>query len=280
MTVVWVPRSQWGATSATEAFIAGRSTIPADKKVSVHVHHTAAIDVDDATPNRWDYDEAQNYMRRLQWVRPDLGPLPYSDNLAVSEDLETVWFFEGRGALVQGAHTRGYNYRGYGVGVFGNFNLADTDAAKVAVDAIEWRVSQLRDEGLTNLGSLKNPQGWNVWGHRDTSSKTCPGHSLYPLLADFQLGDPDMTMIVDALKAQNMAYYRTLKQRTGSPGGNAEYWGSDYPGGGPSDAEWVAAADELFTASLKAGVMGSSVDSGDVNEKIAVHAANPDAHHA
>ena len=89
-----------------------------------------------------------------------------------------------------------------------------------------------------------------------------------------------MLMIIDALKAQDMAYYRTLRQRTGSPGGNPDYWGSDYAGDGPSDAEWVAAADELFAASLEVGVMSSSGGSGDVDQKIAVHAANPDAHHA
>ena len=88
-----------------------------------------------------------------------------------------------------------------------------------------------------------------------------------------------MSMIINALKAQNVAYYRTLQQRTGSPGGNPDYWGSDYPDNGPSDAEWVAAADELFAASLEAGVMSSS-GGGNVDQKIAVHAANPDAHHA
>ena len=67
--------------------------------------------------------------------------------------------------------------------------------------------------------------------------------------------DEDMSMILDALKAQDMAYYETLQNKTGSPGGNASYWGSDYTGAKPSDAEWAAAADELFSASLEAGVM-------------------------
>ena len=67
--------------------------------------------------------------------------------------------------------------------------------------------------------------------------------------------DEDMSMIIDALKAQDMAYYETLQKKTGSPGGNASYWGSDYTGSKPSDAEWAGAADELFSASLEAGVM-------------------------
>lgn len=191
MNIIWVPRSRWGASAGTEDFIRRRRKVPAEDKTEIHVHHTASVDRDDDTPNRWDYDEAETYMQRLQWVRPDLGPLPYCDNLAVSEDLETVWFFEGRGALTLGAHTGGHNWPGYGVGVFGNFDQADTPAALLAVSAIEWRIAQLRSQGLTNLGSAKNPRGWDAWGHRDTSSKTCPGHSLYPLLEEFDLtGDP------------------------------------------------------------------------------------------
>ena len=278
MSIVWIPRSQWGALASTETFIANRRKVPAADKTEIQVHHSAAADDDDSTPNRWDYDEAVAYMRKLQTARPDLGPLPYCDNVAVSEDLSTAWVFEGRGALTLGAHTAGHNWAGYGIGVFGNFDRADPDAAKAAVEAVEWRIAALLP-ALVNLGTVKNPRGWNAWGHRDTSTKTCPGHSLYPLLATFQLGDADMSMIVDALKAQNMAYYRTLRQKTGSPGGNPDYWGSDYPGNGPSDSEWAAAADELFAASLEAGVMNSG-GSGDVDQKISAHAANPDAHHA
>ncbi len=188
MNIIWVPRTTWGATAATESFITNRRKVPAVDKTEIHVHHTAAVDADDSTPNRWDYDEAVAYMRKLQTARPDLGPLPYCDNVAVSEDLSTTWVFEGRGALTLGAHTAGHNWAGYGIGVFGNFDRADPAAAKVAVDAIEWRVAVLLPV-LVNLGSVKNPRGWNAWGHRDTSTKTCPGHSLYPLLADFNLED-------------------------------------------------------------------------------------------
>src|SRR5690606_1414874 len=37
----------------------------------------------------------------------------------------------------------------------------------------------------------KNPKGWVAWGHRDTSTKSCPGHSLYPLLEHFNMDDVD-----------------------------------------------------------------------------------------
>lgn len=193
--LVFVPRSEWGSSQATEDFIRNRYSVTAKEKTSVHVHHTGAIDVDDNTPNRWDYDEAVAYMRRLQTSRPDLGPLPYNENYAVNEDLSIVWVFEGRGLLKVGAHTAGYNRSGIGLGALGNFDRGDTDGAKAIKYAMERRVAWLRNEqGFTNLGTRKNPNGWNAWGHRDTSTKTCPGHSLYPLLEHFNMDDVDEDM--------------------------------------------------------------------------------------
>jgi hypothetical protein len=142
-------------------------------------------------------------MRRLQTSRPDLGPLPYSENFAPSEDLSIVWIFEGRGILPIGAHTAGHNRDGYGAGILGNHDLADPQAAAVLIEAIERRVRDLRlNHGLVNLGQVKNPRGWNAWGHRDSSPKSCPGNHLYPLLANFRLLGEDMAssaqkMLVD-----------------------------------------------------------------------------------
>lgn len=198
--VIFVPRSEWGASATTEQFIRNRVKDSALIKDEIHIHHTAGIDVDDNTPNRWDYDEAVAYMKRLQWSRPDLGPLPYSENYAVSEDLSTVWVFEGRGWDVRGAHTANHNVRGVGLGVFGNFDKYDIAAAKTLLYAIELRVAEKRKNGYPNLGKAKNPKGWNAWGHRDTSSKTCPGHSLYPLLGSFKLDreeEDDMAILTD-----------------------------------------------------------------------------------
>lgn len=186
MEIKFINRNAWGSTRTTEDFISKRMSDPVHAKTEIQVHHTAAVDGDDSTPNRWDYDEAVAYMRRLQWSRPDLGPLPYSENVAVSEDLETVWVFEGRGILKRGAHTKYHNWQGVGWGIFGNFDRRDDLAAQAAVVAIEYRVELLR-HSLTRLGSVPNPKGWNAWGHRDSSSKSCPGNFLYHLLADFDL---------------------------------------------------------------------------------------------
>lgn len=191
LTVLWVPRSEWGSTQTTETFIANRYSATAAEKTNVQIHHTAAIDVDDTTPNQWDYDEAAAYMRRLQWSRPDLGPLPYSENLAVSEDPTRVWLFQGRGLLKVGAHTAGYNRSGIGWGVLANFDQSTTPETLSAVrQTIRLRVLDLQSD-FPNLGSLKNPRGWDVWGHRDTSAKSCPGNLLYPTLSQLSLKPED-----------------------------------------------------------------------------------------
>jgi hypothetical protein len=194
MRLVWVPRSQWGPTRPyTEEFIAARVSDPATAKTSLQIHHTGAIDAGDVTPNRWTYDRAVAYMRRLEWVRLyDLGPLPYNANPALSEDGETVWLFEGRGILKRGAHTAGYNVSGVGIGVLGNLDRTDTPPEDLATltEAITEIGRRLRHtEGLTRIGDNRNPKGWEVWGHRDTTTKSCPGALLYPRLADVRFVD-------------------------------------------------------------------------------------------
>ncbi|HEX7098944.1 MAG TPA: peptidoglycan recognition family protein [Acidimicrobiia bacterium] len=203
--LIYVSRNDWGSYQSTEDFIRDRYSAAPEQKTTIQVHHTAAIDEDDTTPNRWDKDEAVKYMQRLQWSRPDLKPLPYSVNLATNEDVDVVWIFEGRGILKVGAHTADHNRDGVGFGVFGNFDKSDDKAAAVLVRAIEIVCHDLRYGGvwadllnggrlLPNLGSVRNPKGWVAWGHRDSSPKSCPGNYLYPLLRDFELKGDDVAL--------------------------------------------------------------------------------------
>lgn len=211
--LVFISRAGWGVSSATETFIRNRYSAAPREKTTIQVHHTAAIDTDDATPNRWDADEAAAYVRRLQHSRPDLGPLPYSVNLAVNEDLSKVFVFQARGILKVGAHTGGHNRDGVGFGILGNFDKPDTAAADVLVQAIEAICHDFRYGGawadrlieggslLPYLGNVKNPRGWLAWGHRDSSTKTCPGHSLYPLLEHFDHHKVEPIMPLNPLDA-------------------------------------------------------------------------------
>lgn len=220
MKLIFIPRSEWGSSKATEDFIRNRYSTTAAEKTSIQVHHTAAIDIDDITPNRWNYDEARAYMRRLQTSRPDLGPLPYSENYAVSEDLQTVWVFEGRGLLKVGAHTAGYNRSGVGLGAFGNWDRGDVPAAQAIMYAMQERARYMRDElGMVNLGSNKNKHGWIAWGHRDTSPKSCPGNAFYLLLANFSLegGEDDMAILTDAEQIELQKFLKELAAVNSAP---------------------------------------------------------------
>lgn len=275
MRIVWVPRSRWGSLASTEVFIERRVSDPAAAKTEIQVHHTAAVDDDDSTPNRWDYSEAAAYMRRLQWSRPDLGPLPYSECIAVAEGLEVVWLFEGRGILTRGAHTAHHNVPGVGWGVFGNFDRADAPAAGAALEALEWRARHLRATVVPNLGADPNPRGWVAWGHRDSSPKSCPGDSLYPLLADFTLEEEPQMQTPDFVRHLTPARVRVLGEARDPGGGwvinptnpdrRAEI--AYYTGllGDPNNADWVGFHSAVTAAGIVWGAVGGRA-AGDVGE--------------
>lgn len=223
---LFVPRSEWGSRASTESFIAGRRRRPASSKTEVQIHNTAGVDSDvgeddeaNPTPNLWDYDDAVHYMRRLEFVRPDLGPLPYSENVALAEDGQTVWFFEGRGLRVSGAHTKGHNIPGIGWGFLGNFQRYDDGhdlIVQLGLPMLARRLHSLRyDQGFVHLGDVRNPRGWEVWGHRDTSSKACPGTYIYRHLGEVHFvaaGDPAPPI---SIPPGGGIYEMTLNARTG-----------------------------------------------------------------
>ena len=184
MGVHYFSRRDWGSSTATEQFFDRRYGRNRADVVCLQIHHTAAIDGDDNTPNRWDFDEALRYTRALQTARPDLMPMPYNETVAVSEDLEDVWFFEGAGLDKVGAHTSGHNRHGFGISVYGNFDRRDDAAAEVLLRAINTRAIELQ-RVFPNLGSELSPNGWRAWGHRDSKNKSCPGGTLYPSIPRF-----------------------------------------------------------------------------------------------
>lgn len=222
-SIYYVSRSEWGCSPLTEAWIRRRPRVPATAKTEIFVHHTASID-DDDTPNRWTFERAAAYMRALEGARPELGPLPYSENVAVAEDLSAVWILEGRGILEMGAHTAGHNTSGVGWGILANFDRADPGAAELALEGIRSRAYELRTEGgLLNLGSRLNPRGWVAWGHRDVAAKSCPGDTLYPLLEGFSIGsmlsNQDREEIAEIVRAEISAHFGPAWIGTGSQAG-------------------------------------------------------------
>lgn len=88
--------------------------------------------------------------------------------------------------------------------------------------------------------------------------------------------DDDMETNLKALQKQDMAWYEEMQQRTGgpasgTPGGDASYWGIDYvppPGKtGPTNDEWLRAYPTLWagflTASLVEGAVADGLHRGD-----------------
>ncbi len=210
----YLTRTEWGANTQLPRL---GYTVPTNRRTEIWVHHTAAIDSSDTTPNRWGLADAIKYMRRLQTVRPDLGlDVPYTETYADLED-GTVAVFEGRGLSRTGAHTKNHNTAGFGLSGMGNFQLSGSaPAAATVATAMTARVGWLKHEGgydgLTKVG-----------GHRDLKATTCPGNNLYnhigaiaEALGD-DMADPRLT---DEETDTLIAIHKALKSR-GSNGGFA-----------------------------------------------------------
>lgn len=298
----WVPRSEWGSSTATELFILNRHVALPSEKVCLQIHHTAAIDNNDATPNRWDFDEAASYMRKLQTARPDLGPLPYPECPAVAEDGNTVWLFEGRGLAAVGAHTVGHNRHGHAFGVLGNFDKADSVAMAAVVWGMEQRGRMLRQGLYTNLGNEKSPKGWNVWGHRDSAPKSCPGNHLYPFIEPVTLTGPidlpggivTANHTTDPADPISYGEFITAHQ-VAAPQWWQAGWGDTYKAdGGTSDVTTLKRDATRYDLAFMYAVVvkpqldaiGNRLDAleaggtgGDIDAAILIHASDPDAHH-
>ncbi len=110
--------------------------------------------------------------------------------------------YEGRAGGVDrpvwGAHTGGFNYYSFGVGLVADHNVTSVGAAaqQALVDLAAWKldlhhVDPLATLELRSLGSslydldvvVDMPA---VAGHRDASSTSCPGDLCYPLLDGFR----------------------------------------------------------------------------------------------
>lgn len=81
------------------------------------------------------------------------------------------YLYQGRGWHWVGAHTKGYNSKGYGVGYVGDFSatLPDPDA-----------IALVRDVFLpcaVKTGRLQ--QNYTLRGHRQMGHTDCPGNSLF-----------------------------------------------------------------------------------------------------
>lgn len=136
------------------------------------VHHTVAIDSNDASPLIWETDaEVINHMRHLRTIRPDLGlDIPYSFVAFMRPDL-TLTICEGRGLDRTGAHTHAHNTSGVATSMAGDFHNYPMG------DYLSPFILALNDWFHWQKGQLPNLQVIN--GHRDYNGTACPGQHLY-----------------------------------------------------------------------------------------------------
>ncbi|NWJ04178.1 PGRP2 amidase, partial [Crypturellus undulatus] len=154
-----VPRCMWGARPYRGTPSALRPPL-----ASVYIHHTHRP----GAPCR-SFAACARAMRAMQRFHQDVrgwDDIGYS--FAVGSD---GYLYEGRGWLWVGAHTRGHNSRGYGVGYVGDYSAGPPDAEALAL---------VRDAFLpcaVRAGRLR--PGYSVRGHRQVGSTECPGDSLF-----------------------------------------------------------------------------------------------------
>ena len=206
-------REQWGALPATRS-----STIqlPVPR---LWLHHTASTDRGVLSVR-----SAQRYHLSRGW-----------NDIGYSWLYSPKWrtFYEGRGAGVAGAHTKGDNFRSHALCVIGNYE----------VSTLPW----------TAIDDLAEFLAWHAkfgpsqftGGHRDApgASTSCPGRNLYKLLPTINRnpappkGDtgqikvplakpaPDTTTEEAEVKELVTGIQEALKTAGFDPGAVDGYWG-------------------------------------------------------
>ncbi|NWH68111.1 PGRP2 amidase, partial [Geococcyx californianus] len=154
-----VPRCMWGARPYRGTPKA--LTLPLD---SVYIHHT----FNPGAPCRT-FATCARAMRAIQrfhqdtrgWDDPGYSFLVGSDG----------YLYQGRGWHWVGAHTKGYNSKGFGVGYVGDFSATLPDADAIALVRDGFLPCAVRARRLRANYTLR--------GHRQVGHTECPGNSLF-----------------------------------------------------------------------------------------------------
>ncbi|NXS50748.1 PGRP2 amidase, partial [Balaeniceps rex] len=154
-----VPRCMWGARPYRGT--PKPLTLPLG---SVYIHHTSTP----SAPCRT-FAACARAMRAMQRFHQDArgwDDIGYS--FVVGSD---GYLYQGRGWHWVGAHTKGYNSKGYGVGYVGDFSatLPDTDAIALVRDGLL--------PCAVRTGRLH--RNYTLRGHRQMGRTDCPGNSLF-----------------------------------------------------------------------------------------------------
>ena len=183
-----ISRGAWGANES----ITGTPSVARSAQHAV-VHHTA-------TTNDYTATQAAAIVRSIHhYHTATQGWSDIGYNFLVDKYGR---IYEGRRGgvtkAVIGAHARGFNTGSIGVSLIGNHNTATpTAAAQTALrQLLAWKLSLHGIDPTATVtvvsgGSPKYASGTSVRlpainGHRDTGQTSCPGTTLYPLLANLR----------------------------------------------------------------------------------------------
>ncbi|XP_032297641.1 N-acetylmuramoyl-L-alanine amidase-like [Coturnix japonica] len=154
-----IPRCMWGARPYR-----GTPKALSPPLGSIYIHHTFVP----SAPCR-SFSTCARDMRSMQLFHQDTrgwDDIGYS--FVVGSD---GYLYQGRGWRWVGAHTRGHNTQGYGVGYVGNFSaiLPDPDAISLVRDALI--------PCAVRAGWLHH--NYTLHGHRQMGNTSCPGDALF-----------------------------------------------------------------------------------------------------
>jgi hypothetical protein len=224
-------------------------------------------------PNSDRWDSPSHYVYNpwtaelRQYVREGRAAYSLRDNAQEDDELTIQVEMFGKAALIPGYSDTYYqNVARLVVWARDKFGIpvefADFDF-QVSGSASKYAPQRMKDPEVTAFSGFIGHchMGWGIDEHWDPGRLDVARVKEY--IIDYEVEDNDM--IIAALKQQTMEWYEVLQDKTGSPGGNASYWGSNYPGTSPSPQEWANAAPELFAAALQAGVLGPYESGGSVD---------------
>ncbi|XP_069460019.1 N-acetylmuramoyl-L-alanine amidase [Ambystoma mexicanum] len=154
-----IPRCMWEAKPYR-----GTPTLLNTPLAYVYIHHT----YEPGQPCRT-FGECAADMRSMQrFHQEDRGWDDIGYNFVAGAD---GYLYEGRGWTWQGAHTKGYNSKGYGVSFIGDYTSQlppDHALTLVKDNFLQCAVS----------GGYLIP-GYTIHGHRQMGQTTCPGDALF-----------------------------------------------------------------------------------------------------
>ncbi len=106
-----------------------------------------------------------NAIRKYHMTNPRLLFKDIGYHFGIEQVGQRQEILMGRMMNVQGAHTRGQNEDSLAIGFIGNFDLGPPPAD-------QWNLGIKLVKSLLEIFGIPR---WKVFGHRNFSSKTCPG---------------------------------------------------------------------------------------------------------